>query len=44
LLQPYLLDESKTVGQVLTEKGNSIVSFVRYQLGDGIVKNAEQAN
>jgi elongation factor Ts len=44
LLQNYLLDESKTVGQVLAEKGNSIVSFVRYQLGDGIVKNAEQAN
>lgn len=38
LLQPFLLDSSKTVGQVLTEKGNAIVSFVRYQVGDGIQK------
>ncbi|MCH3909831.1 MAG: translation elongation factor Ts [Bacilli bacterium] len=42
-MQNYLLDDSKTVGQVLKEKGNSVVSFVRYQLGDGIAKNPAQA-
>jgi elongation factor Ts len=41
-LQPFLLDESKTVGQYLTEKGNKVVSFVRYQVGEGIVKDPTQ--
>ena len=40
-LQPFLLDESKTVGQYLKEKGIEVVSFVRYQVGEGIVKEAE---
>jgi elongation factor Ts len=44
LLQNYLLDESKTVGQVLKEKDNSVVSFVRYQVGEGIAKNPTQEN
>jgi elongation factor Ts len=43
-LQPYLLDESKTVGQVLAEGGVKIVSFVRFQVGEGIVKDPNQAN
>lgn len=34
--QKWLLDESKTVAQVLKEKGNSVVSFIRYQVGEGI--------
>lgn len=38
-LQDYLMDESKTVGQVLKEKGLKIVSFIRYQVGEGIVKD-----
>ena len=43
-LQPFLLDESKTVGQFLKEKGVSVVSFVRYQVGEGITKDPNQAN
>lgn len=35
-LQPYLIDESKTVGQVLKEKGVTLVRFVRYKVGEGI--------
>ena len=33
--QEWLLDGSKTVGQLLSEKGNSVVKFVRFQVGDG---------
>ncbi|MCI1244658.1 MAG: translation elongation factor Ts [Bacilli bacterium] len=43
-LQPYLMDESESVGEFLKGKGNSVVSFVRYQVGDGIVKDPSQAN
>ncbi len=39
-LQPFLMDESKTVGQWLKEKGVSIISFTRYQVGEGIDKTA----
>ena len=34
--QPYLLDDTKTVGQVLKEKGINVLKFVRYQVGEGI--------
>ncbi|MCQ2800207.1 MAG: translation elongation factor Ts [Bacilli bacterium] len=34
--QKWLLDDSKTVAQVLQEKGNGIVKFVRFQVGDGV--------
>lgn len=44
LLQDYLLDPSKKVGDVLKEKGNKIVRFVRYALGDGIQKDQSQEN
>jgi elongation factor Ts len=44
LFQNYLLDESKTVAQVLTEKKAKVVSFVRYQVGEGIAKDPSQAN
>jgi elongation factor Ts len=43
-LQPFLMDESKTVGQFLQEKGLAIVSFVRFQVGEGVVKDPNQAN
>ena len=43
-LQPFLMDESKTVGQFLKEKGVNIITFVRYQVGEGIVKNPDQEN
>lgn len=37
-LQPFLMDDSKTVGQFLKEKGVEVVSFVRFQVGEGLVK------
>ena len=39
--QAYLLDDSKTVGQVLAEKGVKLVKFVRYQVGEGIEKRKD---
>jgi translation elongation factor Ts len=44
MLQQYLLDDTKTVAQVLLEKGAKVVSFVRYQVGEGISKDAAQEN
>ncbi len=41
-LQQYLIDPTKTVGQFLSEKGLSVVRFVRYQVGEGIVKSSEE--
>lgn len=43
-LQPFLMDESKTVGQWLKEKGVAVVSFLRYQVGEGISKDPNQEN
>ena len=34
--QKFLLDPSKTVEQVLAEKGNKVISFVRFQVGEGL--------
>ncbi len=39
--QVYLLDDSKTVGQALSEKKASVVKFVRYQVGEGIEKRQD---
>ncbi len=39
--QPFLLDDSKTVGQVLKEKGINVLKFVRYQVGEGIEKRVD---
>jgi len=39
--QPFLMDDSKTVGQLLTEKKTQILSFVRYQVGEGIEKRKD---
>ncbi len=36
--QNFLLDDSKTIGQILDEKKASIIKFVRYQVGEGIEK------
>lgn len=41
LEQEYLLDTSKTVKQVLTEKGNEVIQFVRYQVGEGLEKRSD---
>ena len=39
--QPYLLDDSKTVGQIIKEKGIKVLKFVRYQVGEGIEKRQD---
>ena len=39
--QPYLLDDSKTVGQAAKERGVNILRFVRYQVGEGIEKRKD---
>lgn len=39
--QAFLMDDSKTVGQLLKEKGNEVLSFVRYQVGEGIEKRKD---
>jgi elongation factor Ts len=39
--QPFLMDDSKTVGQFLKEKGVKVLSFVRYQVGEGIEKRKD---
>jgi elongation factor Ts len=39
--QLYLLDSEKTVAKVLAEKGNKVLTFVRYQVGEGIEKRVD---
>ena len=39
--QPFLMDDSKTVGQFLKEKGIELLTFVRYQVGEGIEKRQD---
>ena len=39
--QAYLLDDTQKVGAVLKAKANSVVQFVRYQVGEGIEKRQE---
>lgn len=39
--QDFLMDPSKTVGQVLKEKGNEVIKFVRYQVGEGLEKRQD---
>lgn len=39
--QPYVKDPDKTVGEYLSEKGASIKSFIRYEVGEGIEKRTE---
>ncbi len=41
-LQEYLLDSTKKVGDVLKEKGNEVVTFVRFAVGEGIEKGEEE--
>ena len=41
LSQVYLLDGEKSVAQVLKEKGNTVVKFVRYAVGEGIEKRQD---
>ncbi|MFA6830171.1 MAG: translation elongation factor Ts [Bacilli bacterium] len=37
----YILDDSKTIGQFLNEKHATVVSFVRFAVGEGIEKKKE---
>ncbi len=39
--QAFLMDDSKTVGQVLKENGAKVVKFVRYEVGEGIQKRED---
>ena len=39
--QPFLMDDSKTVGQVLKEHNAKVLAFVRYQVGEGIEKRKD---
>lgn len=39
--QAYLLDGEKTVAEVLKAKGNKVLKFVRFQVGDGIEKRCD---
>jgi elongation factor Ts len=39
--QAFIKDDSKTVGQLLKEKGNVVVGFARFEVGEGIEKKEE---
>ncbi len=39
--QVYLLDGEKSVANVLKEKGNEVVKFIRYAVGEGIEKRQD---
>ncbi|MGG4608893.1 translation elongation factor Ts [Providencia sp. Me31A] len=36
--QPFVMDPSKSVGDLLKEKGASVSNFIRYEVGEGIEK------
>ena len=36
--QPFVMDPSKTVGALLTEKKATVASFIRFEVGEGIEK------
>ena len=39
--QVYLLDGEKNVAQVLKEKGNNVIKFIRFAVGEGIEKRKD---
>ncbi len=39
--QPFIKDDSMTVGKLLTSKGNSVLRFARFEVGEGIEKKEE---
>lgn len=41
LAQPFLMDDSKSVEQVLKEAGASVNTFIRYAVGEGIEKRVD---
>ena len=36
--QPFVIDPSKTVGQILKEHNADVINFIRFEVGEGIVK------
>jgi elongation factor Ts len=36
--QPFVIEPSKTVGQVLKEHNADVVNFIRFEVGEGIAK------
>jgi len=41
--QPFVMEPKKSVGEVLKEKGATIVSFTRLEVGEGIEKKEEMS-
>jgi len=41
MAQPFLIDDSKTIEQILKEKNVKLLKFVRYQVGEGIEKRQD---
>jgi elongation factor Ts len=39
--QPFIKDDSMTVGKLLSGKGNSVLRFARFEVGEGIEKKEE---
>ena len=39
--QPFVKDDSQTVGQLLKSRGASVTSFIRFEVGEGIEKKAD---
>ncbi|WP_159656126.1 translation elongation factor Ts [Methylicorpusculum oleiharenae] len=39
--QPFVKDDKTTVGQLLKSKGNSVIRFTRFEVGEGIEKKEE---
>lgn len=39
--QPFIKDDSMTVSKLLSSKGNSVVRFTRFEVGEGIEKKEE---
>jgi len=39
--QAFIKDDSKTIAQLLKEKGNEVVRFARFEVGEGIEKKEE---
>jgi elongation factor Ts len=39
--QAFIMDPKKTVGDILTEKGAKVSSFIRLEVGEGIAKKEQ---
>ena len=39
--QPFVKDDKQTIGQLLKAAGTSVISFTRYEVGEGIEKKVE---